>query len=151
MITSVPPASAGAVVVGGGTVGGWCAYFLRRAGAGGGGGVGEGILGRGARESATRTIAPAGRAVVTSGLTVIVGFAALLIIPVPETRSIAIGGLMVVAVAVALALSLPLDVPDRQVLQEPVFGITLVTILVQGPLAPLITRRAIAPEPEKDA
>ena len=47
------------------------------------------------------------------------------------------------AVAVALALSLPLDVPQRAILQETVFGIVLVTILVQGPLAPLITRRVL--------
>ena len=62
--------------------------------------------GLGAREAAVRTIATAGRAVVTSGLTVVVGFAALLIIPVSETRSIAIGGLIVVAVAVILAVTL---------------------------------------------
>jgi RND superfamily putative drug exporter len=61
--------------------------------------------GLGARDAAARTIATAGRAVVTSGLTVVVGFAALLIIPVPETRSIAIGGLCVVAAAVLLALT----------------------------------------------
>jgi len=62
--------------------------------------------GLGARDAAARTIVTAGRAVVTSGLTVVVGFAALLIIPVPETRSIAIGGLCVVAAAVLLALTL---------------------------------------------
>jgi RND superfamily putative drug exporter len=62
--------------------------------------------GLGARDAATRTIATAGRAVVTSGLTVVVGFAALLIIPVPETRSIAMGGLLVVAVAVLLSVTL---------------------------------------------
>jgi RND superfamily putative drug exporter len=62
--------------------------------------------GLGAREATVRTIATAGRAVVTSGLTVIVGFAALLIIPVPETRSIAIGGLFVVAASVALSVTL---------------------------------------------
>lgn len=62
--------------------------------------------GLGARDAAARTIATAGRAVVTSGLTVVVGFAALLIIPVPETRSIAIGGLCVVAAAVLLSITL---------------------------------------------
>lgn len=50
------------------------------------------------------------------------------------------------AVAVALALSLPLDVPQRAILQETVFGIVLITILIQGPLAPVVTRRVIAPE-----
>jgi RND superfamily putative drug exporter len=62
--------------------------------------------GLGAREAAVRTIATAGRAVITSGLTVVVGFAALLIIPVPETRSIAVGGLFVVGVAVLLSVTL---------------------------------------------
>ena len=62
--------------------------------------------GLGARDAATRTIVTAGRAVVTSGLTVVVGFAALFIIPVPETRSIALGGLLVVAVAVLLSVTL---------------------------------------------
>lgn len=62
--------------------------------------------GLGARDAAARTIATAGRAVVTSGLTVVVGFAALLIIPVPETRSIAVGGLFVVGVAVLLSITL---------------------------------------------
>ncbi len=62
--------------------------------------------GLGARDSAVRTIMTAGRAVITSGLTVAVGFAALLIIPVPETRSIAIGGLMVVGAAMLLSTTL---------------------------------------------
>ncbi len=62
--------------------------------------------GLGPREAAVRTIATAGRAVVTSGLTVIVGFGALLIIPVPETRSIAVAGLSVVAAAVLLSVTL---------------------------------------------
>ncbi|MBI2403924.1 MAG: MMPL family transporter [Gemmatimonadetes bacterium] len=62
--------------------------------------------GLGSRDAATRTIATAGQAVITSGLTVVVGFAALLTIPVPETRSIALGGLLVVAVAVLLSVTL---------------------------------------------
>jgi RND superfamily putative drug exporter len=62
--------------------------------------------GLGAREAARRTIATAGLAVVTSGLTVIVGFAALFVIPLNETRSVAIGGLLVVAGAVLLAVTL---------------------------------------------
>lgn len=59
-----------------------------------------------AKEATVRTLDTAGRAVVTSGLTVIVGFLALLLIPVPETRSIAIGGLFVVGVAVLLSVTL---------------------------------------------
>ena len=58
------------------------------------------------REATVRTIATAGRAVVTSGLTVVLGFAGLLVIPLPETRSIAFGGVFVVAAAVALSVTL---------------------------------------------
>jgi RND superfamily putative drug exporter len=58
------------------------------------------------REAAGRTIETAGVAVITSGLTVLVGFAALLTTPLSETRSVGIGGLVVVAVAVLLAVSL---------------------------------------------
>lgn len=62
--------------------------------------------GRRGREAAERAIATAGRAVVTSGLTVIVGFGALLITPITETRSVGIGGVIVVAVAVLLSVTL---------------------------------------------
>ena len=48
----------------------------------------------------------AGAAVVTSGLTVVVGFGALLFTPLIETRSVGIGGLIVVAVAVLLSITL---------------------------------------------
>ncbi len=48
----------------------------------------------------------AGSAVITSGLTVLVGFAALLIPPMVETRSIGLSGLVVVAVAVLLSTTL---------------------------------------------
>ncbi len=58
-----------------------------------------------AREAAARTIATAGSAVVTSGLTVAVGFAALFVIPLQETRSVAVGGLLVVAGAVLLSVT----------------------------------------------
>ena len=54
-------------------------------------------------DAAVRTIETAGSAVVTSGLTVVVGFAALILTPLTETRSVGIGGLIVVAVAVLLA------------------------------------------------
>ncbi|MGE5802703.1 MAG: MMPL family transporter [Gemmatimonadota bacterium] len=54
-------------------------------------------------DAATRTIQTAGSAVVTSGLTVVVGFAALTLTPLEETRSVGIGGLIVVGSAVLLA------------------------------------------------
>ena len=54
-------------------------------------------------DAAMRTIETAGSAVVTSGLTVVVGFGALILTPLTETRSVGIGGLIVVAVAVLLA------------------------------------------------
>ena len=62
--------------------------------------------GLGRRDAAIRTVQTAGRAVVTSGLTVIVGFAGLLVTPLIETRSVAIGGLIVVTVAVLLSVTL---------------------------------------------
>jgi RND superfamily putative drug exporter len=58
------------------------------------------------REAAATTLRTAGAAVVTSGLTVVVGFAALLFTPLVETRSVGIGGLIVVAVAVLLSITL---------------------------------------------
>ena len=57
-------------------------------------------------DAAVRTIETAGSAVVTSGLTVVVGFAALVGTPLTETRSVGIGGLIVVSVAVLLATTL---------------------------------------------
>jgi putative drug exporter of the RND superfamily len=54
-------------------------------------------------DAATRTIQTAGSAVVTSGMTVVVGFAALTLTPLAETRSVGIGGLIVVGSAVLLA------------------------------------------------
>jgi RND superfamily putative drug exporter len=65
-------------------------------------------LGRGMRrrEAAANTLATAGRAVITSGLTVVVGFGALLFTPLIETRSVGLGGLIVVAVAVLLSITL---------------------------------------------
>jgi RND superfamily putative drug exporter len=62
--------------------------------------------GHGARGAAVRAIKTAGRAVVTSGMTVAVGFASLLITPITETRSIGIGGLFVVTTAVLLSVTL---------------------------------------------
>jgi len=62
--------------------------------------------GRGPRDAAERTIDTAGRAVITSGLTVLLGFGALLITPTSETRSVGIGGLLVVSSAVLLSITL---------------------------------------------
>src|SRR6266566_3767046 len=56
-----------------------------------------------AADAAIRTVETAGSAVVTSGLTVVVGFAALVTTPLSDTRSVGIGGLFVVGVAVLLA------------------------------------------------
>ena len=58
------------------------------------------------REAAARTIRTAGMAVLTSGLTVVVGFGALVFTPLVETRSVGLGGLIVVAVAVLLSTTL---------------------------------------------
>jgi RND superfamily putative drug exporter len=57
-------------------------------------------------EAAARTVRTAGAAVLTSGLTVIVGFGALVLTPLVETKSLGIGGLIVVAVAVLLSTTL---------------------------------------------
>ncbi|HUL03543.1 MAG TPA: MMPL family transporter [Gemmatimonadales bacterium] len=57
-----------------------------------------------AADAAVRTIETAGSAVVTSGVTVIVGFLALVLTtPLTDTRSVGTGGLLVVLVAVLLA------------------------------------------------
>ena len=57
-------------------------------------------------DAAIRTVATAGRAVLASGMTVVVGFAALLLTPLSDTRSIGIAGLVVVAIAMLLATTL---------------------------------------------
>ncbi|MBA2628101.1 MAG: MMPL family transporter [Gemmatimonadales bacterium] len=57
-------------------------------------------------EAAVNTMTTAGASVVTSGLIVVVGFAALLFTPLVETRSVGLGGLIVVAVAVLLSVTL---------------------------------------------
>ncbi|HJS46854.1 MAG TPA: MMPL family transporter [Gemmatimonadales bacterium] len=57
-------------------------------------------------EAALRTMRTAGGAVITSGLTVMVGFAALLLTPMVETRSVGLGGLIVVATAILLCSTL---------------------------------------------
>ena len=58
------------------------------------------------RDAAVNTILTAGGAVITSGLTVVVGFGALIFTPLVETRSVGIGGLIVVASAVLLSVTL---------------------------------------------
>ena len=58
------------------------------------------------REAAARTIRTAGRAVLTSGLTVLVGFGALILTPLVETKSVGMAGLIVVGVAVLLSITL---------------------------------------------
>jgi RND superfamily putative drug exporter len=58
------------------------------------------------REAAARTIHTAGRAVLTSGLTVLVGFGALILTPLVETKSVGMAGLIVVGVAVLLSTTL---------------------------------------------
>src|SRR5438093_1034676 len=54
-------------------------------------------------DAAVRTIETAGSAVVTSGITVVVGFAALVMTPLSDTRSVGVGGLLGVLAAVLLA------------------------------------------------
>jgi CPA1 family monovalent cation:H+ antiporter len=49
------------------------------------------------------------------------------------------------AIAVALALALPLDLPQRDLLAGAVFGIVLVTLVVQGTTASWVVRRAGVP------
>jgi RND superfamily putative drug exporter len=56
-------------------------------------------------EAAERTIRTAAQTVLTSGGTVMVGVAALMIVPIVETRSVGLGGLIVVFTAVALSVT----------------------------------------------
>jgi RND superfamily putative drug exporter len=56
-------------------------------------------------EAAEETIRTASRTVITSGATVMIGFVALMIVPLQETRSVGLGGLFVVATAMALAVT----------------------------------------------
>ncbi len=62
--------------------------------------------GLGRRQAASRALSTAGVAVFTSGLTVVVGLAALLLTPMVETQSVGLGGLVVVGVAVLLSTTL---------------------------------------------
>jgi len=62
-------------------------------------------LGSNPIRAAVRTIETASSAVITSGATVMVGLAALMIVPLAETRSVGLGGLVVVAVSMLLSIS----------------------------------------------
>ena len=87
-------------------------------------------------QAVARTLATAGATVATSGLCVAVGFAGLLFTPLVETRSIGVGGLVVVAVAVALALSLLpalLAVLGRRVIRRGASELAARRLPVNGP------------------
>jgi RND superfamily putative drug exporter len=56
-------------------------------------------------EAARATIRTASRTVITSGGTVMIGFVALMIVPLQETRSIGLAGLFVVATSIALSVT----------------------------------------------
>jgi RND superfamily putative drug exporter len=58
------------------------------------------------REAAARTFRTAGKAVLTSGLTVMVGFGALVLTPLVEIKSVGVAGLIVVGIAVLLSTTL---------------------------------------------
>ena len=55
------------------------------------------------KDAAVMTIRTASRAVLTSGATVIVGLMALFVVPLSETRSVGLGGILVVAAAVLIS------------------------------------------------
>lgn len=62
--------------------------------------------GASAKEAAIKATVTAGKAVCYSGLSVTIGMAALLIPPLPLTRSIGLSGMIVVTVAIILSLTL---------------------------------------------
>ena len=66
-------------------------------------GLSEGLS---ASDAAREATAKGGHTIVQSGAAVAIAFAALLIVPVNEIRSIAVGGLLVIVVAVLIATSL---------------------------------------------
>ena len=63
-------------------------------------------LGRPVREAVAWTVATAGEAILFSGMTVMIGFAALILIGLPFIQSFGIGGAIVVAAAVLASLTL---------------------------------------------
>src|SRR5262249_55592703 len=56
-------------------------------------------------DAAIQTIRTAAQAVITSGATVMVGLAALLVVPLHEARSVGTGGLLVVGASILLSIS----------------------------------------------
>jgi len=56
-------------------------------------------------EAALMTVRTASSAVITSGATVMVGLLGLMIVPLSETRSVGMGGLLVVGVSILLSIS----------------------------------------------
>jgi RND superfamily putative drug exporter len=59
-----------------------------------------------AHDAARATIEEAGHTIIVSGASVAIGFAALLFMPVNEIRSLAVGGLLVIAISVLVAVTL---------------------------------------------
>ncbi len=89
-----------------------------------------------------------GRAVVVYGL---LGGAARLL---PGRSTLPLGWLHVLfwsglrgAVATALALSLPADMPDRDLLAGTIYGVVLLTLLIQGTTASYVVSRAVPRKP----
>src|SRR5439155_969379 len=70
-------------------------------------------------DAAVRTIETAGSAVVTSGITVVVGFAALVMTPLSDTRSVGVGGLLVGLAALRAMGASGAIQPIRVVVQFP--------------------------------
>lgn len=67
----------------------------------------EGLVrGLGAHDAARETVEYAGHTVLVSGVSVAIGFAALLFIPVSEIRSLAVGGLLVIMMSLLMAVTL---------------------------------------------
>lgn len=56
-------------------------------------------------EAAAETVRTASRTVITSGGTVMIGFVALMLVPLQETRSIGLAGLFVVATSIGLSVT----------------------------------------------
>ena len=77
-------------------------------------------------------MASAGPVILYSGFTVLIGMCGLLATPLVETRSLGLGGCIVVAMAMALALTLPPQTPLRSLIQLTVYGVVLVTLVGQG-------------------
>lgn len=57
-------------------------------------------------EAVSETVRTAGRSVLVSGVAVVIGFSGLLLTPLFETRSVGIGGLLVILISILVALTL---------------------------------------------